>query len=321
VLRRIGLAIVGIVAGWLTASSVGASSPAETQAETARRLAFLSVLPTDQRAYFVDDLKLLLGWTSDAAAAEVRLREGTVIDAASGFAEVPGFAAPTPLGALRGRYRILAAPFTEGRSYYGIAFGALDASGRATAVILTDRLFRLPVVLREPVGLATDVVTNGGLIFGLETAGTAAAKQAAEQAFVLAVSRGVPLVTVGQSQAGGTAQLQVAALEATHGEAIAAGFITFNAAYAVASIERLGLVPERVNGVNFSKDRDPGVGPKSLLPNRVGVQIYVHPDGSGGPVPGDGTIFGALLHPREHFLDSFTDVELSPMLAAAMAAP
>ncbi len=69
----------------------------------------------------------------------------------------------------------------------------------------------------------------------------------------------------------------------------------------------------------FSKDRDPGVGPKALFANRIGLQVYIHPDGSGGLSPGDGTLLDALLHPKEHFLMSFNDVSLSAALRPLLA--
>jgi len=92
-----------------------------------------------------------------------------------------------------------------------------------------------------------------------------------------------------------------------------------NAAHVLLSVKRLGLAGAEVHGVNFSKDLDPGVGPKALLANRVGFQVYIHPDGTGSRTPGDSTLADAVLHPREHLLDSFTDVSLTAALAAALA--
>jgi hypothetical protein len=95
---------------------------------------------------------------------------------------------------------------------------------------------------------------------------------------------------------------------------LAAGFVTFNAAYIVASSEALDMKPGQVPGVNFSKDLDPGVEPRSLLPNRVGLQIYIRPNGTGSLTPGPYSLLWALLHPWEHFLRSFESVRLCNVL-------
>jgi hypothetical protein len=124
------------------------------------RLAFWQLLPASARAYLADDIKLLIGWTFDAAACGASLAPSPVIDARSGFERVPGFAAPTPMQGLVGRYRVLRA-FDHGRGYYGIAFAALEGSDRAVALLLLNRLFRMPIAHRDPLGLVTDVVTNG----------------------------------------------------------------------------------------------------------------------------------------------------------------
>jgi hypothetical protein len=283
-------------------------------------LAFLAALPLSCRDIIADDVKLLIGWTYDAAAAQAALAAGQIVEASRGFRSVPGFARPTGLASLRGRYRILAKP-SDGKGYYGVAFEMLDNDDRAAAVILVNRLFRLSLVLREPIGLATDVLTNGGLLFGFATAALDAAVTAAEAALAAARSRGVPLITAGQSQAGGVAQLQIAALAHDRGTPLPnAGFLTISSAFAAASIERLGLQPRDLPGVNYSSDHDLGVGPRGLLPNAAGVQVYIHDDGSGGLTPGRTTRLRALLRPRAHFLDSYMRLSLSAALRCALDA-
>jgi len=282
------------------------------------RLDFWTGLPAPVRAYLADDIKRLIGWTFDAAGSRARLSAGQIIDAQSTFASVPGFAPPTPMHALRACYRIERV-FDAHNGYYGIEFAALDDSGKVVAVLLLNRLFRLPVALQEPVGVLTDVVTIGAMLAGFETPALADAEAAAETAWGDAAVLGVPLIAGGQSQAGGTAQLQ-AALLLKQDPARAVGFVTFNAAHALASVHRLGLAGEDVAGFNFSKDLDPGCGPKTLLANRIGFQIYIHRDGSGSTRPGDTTIFDAMAHPRQHLLDSFNDVSLAAALDSALAA-
>jgi hypothetical protein len=295
--------------GPVDARAAGASAP---------RLAFWRGLPPAVRDYLADDIKLLIGWTFDAAAAGRPLEAGESIDKNSGFTEVPGFADPTPMDGLKGRYRVHRAPFDRGGGYYGIAFAALDDGGATVAVLLMNRLFRMPIALQDPVGLATDVLTNGAMLTGLMTEAVADAEAAAETAYGDAAQAGVPLITGGQSQAGGTAQLQAALLQARHVKSVPVGFVSMNAAHVLASIARLGLKGSDVDGINFSKDLDPGVGPKAPFANRVGFQVYIHPDGSGGRMPGDATLIEAMLHPRQHFLDSFTDVSLTAALTAAL---
>jgi hypothetical protein len=176
------------------------------------------------------------------------------------------------------------------------------------------------VILHEPAGLLSDLTTNGALLLGLDVPALGAARIAARTAFAEARTRGVPLVIAGQSQAGGEAQLQAAALQAEFPERVDdAGFMTFNAAFSLLAINRLGLAGAQVEGVYFAKDLDPGVGPHALLANRVGRQIYIHPDGSAGRTPGDTTIVNAMLHPRQHFLDSFDTVSIERALALALA--
>lgn len=125
----------------------------------------------------------------------------------------------------------------------------------------------------------------------------------------------VPLITSGQSVAGGLSQYQVAAIiNSFPWERPQVGFITFNAAQAAPSIERFGLKPGEIPGLNFSKDCDPDVGPRSLLPNHAGLQIYIRPDGSAGLSPGPHSLISALLRPWEHFLGSFKHVALGKVL-------
>jgi hypothetical protein len=281
------------------------------------RLDFWNRLSAPVRAYLADDIKLLIGWTFDAAASHARFAAAQIVDGQSTFVSVPGFAPPTPLRALRGRYRIERV-FDEGRVYYGIEFAALDESGTVVAVLLLNRLFRMPIALHEPLGVLTDVVTNGAMVTGFETPALGDARSAAETASADAGALGVPLVTGGQSQAGGMAQLQAAYLQRQYPGG-AAGFITLNAAHALASVRRLGFAGEDVAGINFSKDLDPGFGPKAFFANRVGFQVYIHRDGRGGTRPGETTIWDAVLQPRQHFLESFNDVSLTAALEAALA--
>ncbi len=65
--------------------------------------------------------------------------------------------------------------------------------------------------------------------------------------------------------------------------------------------------------MNFAKDLDPMVGPHTLLANRIGVQIYIHPDGTAGLKP-QSSYLCAVFHPREHFLDSFSGLSLGKAL-------
>lgn len=289
------------------AASVSPSAP----------LDFWNGLPAPVRGHLADDVKLLIGWTFDGAARHARFAASQIVDAQSTFASVRGFASPTPMQALKARYRIERV-FDEGRGYYGIEFAALDEDGKVAAVLLLNRLFRLPIALHEPLGLLTDLVTNGAMMTGFETPALADAKAAAATAWDDAAALNVPLVIGGQSQAGGTAQLQAAFLQRQDpGRPV--GFITLNAAHALASVHRLGLAGEDVAGINFSKDLDPGFGPKALFANRIGFQVYIDRDGSGGARPGDTTIFDALLHPHQHFLESFNDVSLAAALDSALA--
>ena len=287
-------------------------------AEEAPPLCFLYRLPTSLRSYVADDVKLLVGWVFDAAVSGVALRSGVLISAGSGFAEVPGFAAPTSLRALLGIYEVLAPPFDEGHGYYGVALGALDDKRPVKAVILVNRLFRMPVALQDPFGLATDIGTGGAMLIGVRTDAVRDAERAADAAWQEADRRGVPLIIAGQSLAGGFAQLQVAHLQKTRPAGAPVGFLTMNAAYALPLIRQSGFTGRDVAGVNFSKDFDPGVGPHAPFANRVGVQIYVHPDMSASLTPADVSLLSAMLHPTEHFLSSFNAVSLTQALASAI---
>jgi hypothetical protein len=277
-------------------------------------ISIFTALPIASRAVLADDVKRLIGWASEAAAAKKRFAAGETVNRSSAFKSVPGFAGPTDLTALKAAYRIAMPPLT-GSGYYGLVLDMMDDGGREAAVLLINRLFRVPLIFHEPAGLITDVSTVGALLFGFRTAAIAAAMKAVSQAHERAQSSGIPLITCGQSMAGGLAQFQIAALRASRaGNEGLAGFLTFNAAHAAISIERLGLKPGAIPGINFCKDRDPGVGPHSLLPNRAGLQIYVHADGTGGFAPRGG-LFSALLHPWEHFLRSFDRVCLGRIIA------
>jgi hypothetical protein len=315
---RLPAFLLGLMLG---ATSTVQASPAAPSADPAPKLCFLKALPPERRAAIADDVKLLIGWTFDAFAAGHSYEGGEIIDHTSGFAEVPGFAEPTPITALSGRYRLVRPPFDRGRGYYGLLFAALDAQDHPVALILTNRLFRLPVLLHQPAGVATDLLTNAALAFDFESDGVTDAVSAAESAYAEAAKNNLPLVLGGQSQAGATAQFQTAKLQKAHPvEAVPVGFLTMNAGEAILSVRSLGLDADLVEGINFSKDYDPGVGPHALFANAVGRQIYIHPDGTGGTKPGDYTIFDAALHPHEHFLESFNEVSLASALAPVLAA-
>ncbi|MEI9982771.1 MAG: hypothetical protein WDN69_05900 [Aliidongia sp.] len=64
-----------------------------------------------------------------------------VIDRGSGFDEVPGFAAPTPMASSRGATSWCAPPFDRGQGYYGLLFAALDTDDHPFALILTTVCF------------------------------------------------------------------------------------------------------------------------------------------------------------------------------------
>jgi hypothetical protein len=296
-------------APWLPAIPTAEAMPA------LGRFEFLDTLPAPNRYSVADDAKLLIGWATDAAALESPLRGGDIVDRTRGFATVPGFAAPTDMTGLAGRYRVMAAPYADHR-YYGLTLGLLDGGGQIGAIVVVNRLFRLPVLLEEPGGLAVDLWANAGLLLGFRTLALDAALALAAQAAELAARYGVPLITTGQSQAGGTAQLQIASLVAARARlARPIGFLTFNANCAPASIRRFGLEPARVPGINFAKDRDPFVGPHSGLANAVGLQVYIHADGTAGLTP-RGSYLQAAIRPREHFLDSFNGVSLAAAIEA-----
>lgn len=258
----------------------------------------------------------MIGWVFDVAAAHRVLTAGEIIDHRSGVANVPGFAAATNLTALTGRYRVIRSPFDLGNGYFGVELGALGPNDQVSSIFLINRLFRLPVLLQQPAGVATDIATNGAMLFGWQTNAVRDANAAATTALGDAEKLAVPLLTAGQSQAGGVAQLQAAYMAATYPtRRVATGFITLNAAYVVSSVRRLGVALDRIEGINFSNDLDPGFGPHGLLPNKVGLQVYVHPNGSGSRVAGSETIYAAWLRPDQHLLSSFNKVSLSRILA------
>ncbi len=299
----------------LLSSAVAAAAPRDESC-------FARALPADIRAFRLDDAKLLIGWVFDAAAANRMPAPGTVIDHYSSLDQVPGFAPPTDLGGLKGRYRLMRAPFDAGRGYYGVELGALDAGDHATSLFLVNRLFRLPIVTQSPLGVLTDVATNGAMAGGWKTDAITDAEAAAAAAFADAEGQeGVPLLTLGQSQAGGEAQLQAAYLAAKfpHRQ-IATGFVSFNAIPIDASLRRLGVASDAVSGINFVKDLDPSFGPHGLLPNDLGLQVYIHPDGTGSGRPGQESTFAALAHPGQHLLAEFEAVSLTKALAATLDA-
>jgi hypothetical protein len=306
-----GVGLTGVGLGGLASAGLARMARAASAFDRAR-LAFLDHLP----AYVPDDSKRLLGWVADAAAIDIPLQKGEIVDRRSGFSTVPGFAAPTPLGDLAGRYRLLRPPY-KAHDYYGMIFGLLDEDDTVRAVIVANRLFRLPVILQEPLGLGADLWANAGLLLGFQTAALGAALTHADLAWEEATRLKAPLIALGQSQAGGTAQLQIAHLRASGATAGRFGFITFNANCSPAAIRRLKQEPAQVPGVNFAKDLDPGLGPHSLLANNVGLQVYIHADGSGGLTP-QSSYWRAFFHPRQHFLDSFNDVSLATALRTAL---
>jgi hypothetical protein len=159
------------------------------------------------------------------------------------------------------------------------------------------------------------------MLAGLNTQAVTDANKAAALVLSDAERLRVPLLAAGQSQAGGVAQLQAAYLVKTYpNRSVATGFVTLNAAYVVASIRALGLDPDAVEGINFVKDLDPGFGPHGLLPNRIGEQIYIHPDGTGSGKAGPESIFAALGHPAQHLLVEFNQVSLTKALTATLDA-
>lgn len=305
--RRAGIA--ALLAGLLLYAPVAHGAPA---------LCALGQLPEPTRTILVDDLKLLIGWAFDAAVQDDPPAVGAVIDRHSGYPGIGSPVAATPMGRLAGRYRVLRPPFDEGRGYYGLLLGALDREDRIVALLLVNRLFRLPVAHRDPLGLLTDLTTNGAMMTGLDVPALAGARRAAIRAHVLAGRIGVPLVIAGQSQAGAMAHLQVALLQSHRPDGGPAAFVTFNAAHALAWVRRLGLAPGDVEGLNISKDRDPGFGPHAPLASRIGLQLYVHADGSAGPTP-EGSLTTALLHPAEHTLERFLEVPLAQPVARMLA--
>lgn len=303
-----GLGGLGLTAfGRAVPASAGGSEPGSPRLD-APILRLLDPLP----AYLADDLKLLVGWVTDVAAVGASLLVGLLVDSRSGFASVPGFAAPTPLDALAGRYRLLRAP-PRLNDQFGAILGLLDAEDRVRAVLLVNRLFRLPVLLQEPIGVARDLWTNAGLLLGFRPQSLAAALALAEDAWAEACRLNVPLIAAGQSQAGGMAQLQIAFLARRTAAAGRIGFVTFNATCSAVSVRRLGVDFAKLPGINFVKDRDPLVGPHALLANQIGLQLYVHADGSAGLQPRS-SYLAAMFHPREHALDSFDRVSLARAL-------
>jgi hypothetical protein len=281
---------------------------------------FAQSLPEDLRGDRLDDLKRLIGWVFDVAATGRIPMRGTIVDRRSTLETVPGFAAPTSLAALTGRYRVDRA-FDAGDGYFGLELAALGRGDRVVALLLVNRLFRLPILLQDPGGVASDVATNAAMLGGWRNAALDDAVAAAETALGDAEAAGVPLLTAGQSQAGGEAQLQAAALAASHPyRRVPTGFVTLNAAHIDASIRRLGLDPAEIQGINFVKDLDPGFGPHGLLPNDVGLQVHIHPDGTGSAEPGGQSVVEALLHPAQHLLGEFDTVSLGAALAATLRA-
>ena len=306
-----GAGRVGLMA-WLL---LGLCAPAHAQA-VQNSACFARSLPAGIHTHGLDDAKLLTGWVFDAAAARHMSEAGDIVDRHSSLKDVPGFAGATDLSGLRGRYRIMRAPFDLGHGYYGIELGRLESKDRISSILLINRLFRLPVLLHQPVGVATDVATNGAMFFGWQSQPVKDANSAAATAAADAAKLGVPFLTVGQSQAGGVAQLQVASLMARAARRPpVTGFMTMNAARVDMSVRRLGLDPNAVSGINFVKDLDPGFGPHGLLPNRIGLQVYIHPDGSGSGRAGRQSALTAWRHAGEHLLSTFNSVSLSEALA------
>jgi hypothetical protein len=307
--------------GWRRVGSIGMclaalSLPAEAAPGPS---CFARALPGEFRGERLNDLKFLLGFVFDAASAHLALPVGSIIDHTSGLRQVPGFVGPTDLRRLAGRYRVMQA-FDQGHGYFGLLLGSLDESDDVTALILANRLFRLPTVTHDPVGVLTDVLTNAAMWAGRWTRSVIDANQSAAAAAVAAMKLDVPLFLVGQSQAGGVAQLQAAFIATTYPERpILTGFIAFNPASVARSLRRLGQVSEAIGGISFLKDLDPGFGPHGLLPNHAGLAVYVHPDNTGGGTPGAQSFVTALMNARQHTLESFNEVSLPHALDATLA--
>ena len=110
----------------------------------------------------------------------------------------------------------------------------------------------------------------------------------ADQAKAEAARLKVPLIATGQSQAGGTAQVQVAHLLKAEPNKISVGFVTFNATCSTASIRYFGLDPARLPGVNFAKDLDP-LGAEVRIPNAPRDSVF--PGAAFGPGGDLGVLF------------------------------
>jgi hypothetical protein len=214
---------------------------------------------------------------------------------------------------------VVRAPFNDGNGYYGVLLGSLDSAGQVAALILVDRLFRLPIINNDPLGVLTDVMTNAAMWTSWWSRSVIDANHAAAESAAAASDLGVPLIMVGQFQAGGVAQLQAAYVAATLPQrSILTGFITFNAASVAPSVRRLGQRPAELGGINFLKDLDPLFGPHRLLPNHAGLAVYIHPDDSGSGTPGHQSFLAAWLHPAQHTLSAFDNVSLSKALASTL---
>ena len=112
---------------------------------------FARALPAGMRDTRLDDLKILLGWAFDVAAAHRMLAAGEEIVPSSGLSEVPGFGGATDLSALQGRYRVMRPPFDDGAGYYGIEIASLGGNGEADGLYLLNRFDRvsLAAALRD----------------------------------------------------------------------------------------------------------------------------------------------------------------------------
>jgi hypothetical protein len=118
---------------------------------------------------------------------------GQLVDAASTFAKVPGLTFPTDMRKVRATYRVLAPAFPS-FGYYGLGLEMLDGNGKPIAIILVNRLFRLPLIFREPFGVLIDAATTGALLSGIRIAPVRAAANTASLLYGKAAARDAPLI-------------------------------------------------------------------------------------------------------------------------------
>ena len=164
---------------WLV---LGLASLSPATAFAAESGCFAQSLSRDFVSIRLDDTKFLIGWVFDAAAAHKKLAAGDIVTRNSGLSQVPGFGAITSLAWLQGRYRVMRPPFDLGKGYYGVELGSLEPDGRISNIFLINRVFRMPLLFREPAGVAADIATNAAILMGWQTASVSTAEQAAATA-------------------------------------------------------------------------------------------------------------------------------------------